>query len=491
MPSLDQLLSRVVERKGFTIQGADEEALFARKGEESLLAAWKLDGPLSASEAAMFVAAMEQVRATSGILVAPKGVDAAAKELTGANKGIEVWAESRLVLEVGEAFVRDACDGAAPHATATAPTTATGGFPATPAQGQVPGRTPTGANAFQATAEVQATNRPTSKFPSLVAQAASASVVSNHGAAYFMPNKRKQAPADMQAQIPQQKSGTLGYAWGGAGTHSGPVNPGIAQVRSGKARLQTDQWGNVVQPGQQAAAPAQPMIAPDADVEIITTPRRSSAASAAPAQQVAPPAPAPKAPIAHDTEAYEIITTKKKPENSAVQVPAAATPAGCTTLKLNVGKDEAVAKTGKTGTARLALVPHVAFEYDLEMNRPGMAAPVTAKGAVLVSSLTGELRTADGLAYADAEPEGARKDAEKLHAVDVYDKVKGHLGKTYTKTIQVEREVAGNGIMESVKMTPDVDEMGLEHKGIVHLPVWEVTGATGVTKIDAFTGAIL
>lgn len=487
MPSLDQLLSRVVERKGFTVQGADQEALFARKGEETLLAAWKLDGPLSASEAAMFVAAMEQVRATTGILVTPKGVEPAAKELAASNKAIEFWAESRLVLEVGEALVRDACDGPLHH-PAAAPAAA--GYPATPASGQTPGpHSYSGANAFQATAEVQATNRTTSKFPSLVAQAASASVVSNHGAAYFMPNKRKEQPADMQAQIGVQKGGSLGYAWGGAtgGSGAGTSNPGIAQVRSGKPRLQTDQWGNVIKPGQQAAAPAQPMMAPDAGVEIVSTPRRASA-PAAPAPQVAPPV---KAPVVHDNEAYEIITTKKKPEHSAVQVPAASAPAGCTTLKLNVGKDEAVAKTGKSGAARLTLVPHVAFEYDLEMNRPGMVAPVTAKGAVLVSSLTGELRTIDSLAYADSEPADARKDAEKLHAVDVYDKVKGHLGKTYTKTIQVEREVAGNGIMENVKMTPDIDEMGLEHKGIVQLPVWEITGSTGVVKVDAFTGAVL
>ena len=51
-----------------------------------------------------------------------------------------------------------------------------------------------------ATQAVQDTNRTSSKFPSLVAQAASASVVSNAGAAYFLPNKKKEQPADMQAQ---------------------------------------------------------------------------------------------------------------------------------------------------------------------------------------------------------------------------------------------------------------------------------------------------
>jgi hypothetical protein len=125
------------------------------------------------------------------------------------------------------------------------------------------------------------------------------------------------------------------------------------------------------------------------------------------------------------------------------------------------------------------------------MNRPGMPAPVTAKGAILVNSLSGDLRTVDALEFAASEPADARKDAEKLTAVDVYDKVKGHMTKTFSKTLSVEREVAGNTVMENMKLAPEPDEMNLQHRGIVWCPVWEVTGSTGVTKVDAFSGVVL
>ncbi len=450
MQTLDQLIARVVEHKGYTVQGSDAEALFARKGDEAFLAAWKLDGPVTAADAQLFLQAYEQVHATSGVLVAPRGLDAAAKDAIAAAKGVEAWAESRLVLEVGEAMVKDALDGRQPAGVAApAPVapSAPAQFPATPA------------SAFQASPQTQATNKTTSKFPSLVAQAASASVVSNAGAAYFMPNHHKEAPADMQATIAQQKGGALGYAWGGATGSSS--NPGIAQVRSGRhPSKHVDQWGNLIPEGQQAPVAS-----------------AASAAPAAAAVQVAP-----------DEEAYEIITTKKPAKAAATVVEPVSTGSGV--LKLNVSAQDALAKSGKTGTPKLALVPHVAFDYDLHMERPGLATPVTGKGALLVSSLTGDLRTVDALAWEPTAPADARREQEKLQAVDLYEKVKAHMLKTYTKTVQVEKEIAGNTVMENVKLVPDPDEMGLQHRGMIMCPVWEITTSTGVTRVDAFTGAV-
>jgi hypothetical protein len=471
MPSIDQLLSRVVERKGYIVQGADQEALFARKGEEALLAAWKLDGPLTAADAQMFLAACEQVRAASGVLVAVGGVDAAARDLLSANKSVDVWAESRLVMEVGEAWVKDALD-AAPRPAAQGPPAR---LPATPGSST---NVPSGANAFQATREVAAGNKPSSKFPSLIAQAAGASVVSNAGAAYYMPNKRKEAPSDMQATIPQKAGGSLGYAWGGGA--GGPVNSGIAQVRSGRHPKNGLQEGGTVGAAPAAMAPQSNYIVPGDDVEITTSPRRGASP--------APAAPAARAPVPAETEAYEIITTKKPAAKEAVK--AAAPSSGV--LKVNMTKEEALAKAGaKAGsTVRLTLVPHVAFEYDLNMQRPGVQ-PITAKGALLLSSLTGELRPVDGLAYADAAPAEARREQEKLQAVDLYDKVKSYMSKTFSRTLNVEREVAGVSMTETMKLVPDPDECGLEHKGMVAVPVWEVVTSTGVTRVEAYTGNLL
>lgn len=466
MPGLDQLLSRVVERKGFHVQGADSEALLARKGDDALLAAWKTDGPLTAADATIFLTAMEQVHAGTGILVATKGAEQPAKDLLASVKTVELWAESRLVVEVGEAFVKDALEGLA-MAPAAPPTPFPQAAPAAPAP-----RTPT-------------------KFPSLVAQAASAASGNGHGIAYYMPNKKKEQPADMQATIPQQRGGALGYAWGGGGgtVARGADHSGIAQTLPSKPRIKTDQWGNVIPKGATAAAGAAAVAAAEsADVELM---------QGAPRRRVPNPAATGAAPpvvMDADADAYEIIDTKKQKKAAAASgatVVKDASPPACSTLKLNVGKDDAVAKSGKSGTAKLALVPHVAFEFDLEMNRPGMTAPVTAKGAILVNSLTGDLRTVDALDYNASEPTDARKDAEKMTAVDVYDKIKSHMSKTYGRTMNVEREVAGNTVMSTMKLVPEPEEMGLQHKGIVHVPTWEVSTSTGIVKVDAFTGSVL
>ena len=453
MLTIDQLLTRVVERKGYTVQGADAEALFARRGEETLLAAWKTDGSVNAQDAQTFLQALEQVHASSGILLAPGGVEPAAKDALQPAK-VEVWAESRIVLEVGEALVRDAWEAR----VVTPPPAAR--LPPTPAPSVGP-------------AGIQNVHQ------SLVAKAA-ASVGSNSGAAYFMPSKAK-TQADLKAEIPQGRGGSLGYAWGGAGGGTS-YNAGIAQVRSGRhPSRQVDQWGNLVDPAK--AKPATPTtVVGEDDVEIIATPKRAPARAAAPA--AAAPAPAPVA--APREEAYEIISTPKK----AAKVAQVTAPPACNTLEVKVGKDEALAKVNaKPGAiVKLALVPHVAFEYDVHLERPGMPAPVEGRGALLVSSVTGDLRVVDALAYAPAEPADARKDAEKLQAVDLYEKVKGHMVKTFSRTMNVERELAGNTVMETLKVVPDPDEMGLQHRGVVYVPVWEITGGGVNTKVDAFTG---
>lgn len=462
MLTIDQLLSRVVERKGYTVQGADAEALMARKGDETLLAAWKTDGPLDASDVQVFLQAFEQVRAASGILLAPAGVEPAAKDALAQARGVEVWAESRIVLEVGEALVKDAWDGRHPPAPAVGPA-GPASLPPTPTRTY-----PQAAGGIHA---------------SLVAKAA-ASVGSNSGAAYFMPSKPTRS-ADLKADIPQGRGGSLGYAWGGPG--GGTASPGIAQVRSGRhPSRQVDQWGNLVDPAK--AKPATPTtVVGEDDVEIISTPKKGSAprAAAAAAPAMAPTLPAPAA-----EEAYEIISAPKK---TAARVAAPQAPPACNTLAVKLSKDEALAKVqAKPGAiVKLALVPHVAFEYDVHLERPGMPAPVEGKGALLVSSLTGDLRTVDGLAYAPAEPTDARKDQEKLQAVDLYEKVKGHMTKTFSRTMNVEREVAGNTVMETLKLVPDPDEMGLQHRGVVYVPVWEITGGGVNTKVDAFTGQAL
>ena len=477
MHTLDQLLSRVVERRGFAVQGADAEALFAKKGEESLLTAWKTDGPVSAADAAMFLAAYEQVHASTGILVATQGVDASAKDALAAAKGVEVWAESRLIHEVGEAPVADATEIA--HAPAAAPQPSALSPPPS-----APARLPQTPSAFQATQSVQDTNRPTSKFPSLVAQAASASVVSNAGAAYYMPNKKKEQPADMQATIGVQKGGSLGYAWGGS-AQGGASNAGIAQIRNGRhPSRQVDQWGNLVQPGQQ---PSHELIPP---CQSLATAGAAGPAMMPSQQQHARGAPA--TPVQNaDSDAYEIITTPKK----GAGVAAASGPAPATnTLKLNITREEAMAKVGAKAGAivKLALVPHVAFEYDVNLERPDLPQPVTGKGAILVSSLTGELRNVEKLDWSATEiTDASRKDQEKLQAVDVYEKVKNQLLKTYSRSIQVEKEIAGNTVMGTVKIVPDPEEMGMQHRGMVYVPVWEITGGGANAKVDAFSGATL
>lgn len=455
MPTFDQLLSRVVERKGYTIQGADREGLLARRGDEMLLVAWKTDAPVTPADASIFTTALDQIHASAGILLAARGLDAAAKDALAARKDVEVWPESRIVIELGEAFLRDALDA---HAQ----------LPAAPAPAAMP----------QAAVPQTRTAQPKS-FPSLVGRAASASSADTRGAAYYMPNKPKAQAPPAQAQ----SGASLRYAWGGA-AGGVEVHSGVAQIRNGRKP-------------QAAQAPAQPsstIIVPENDdVEIISTPRKG-AAKAAPAP--AAPAPeAPRAPAPAVTEAYEIITSKPKKAAASADAPAAATSAGSDTLKAAVQKADAeakaAAKVGAIKQTKLALVPHIAFEFDACIERPQLPAPITGKGAVLVSSLTGELRQVSVLDWAEAAPADARKDAPKLQAVDVYDKVKGHLGKQFGKELKVEREVGGTTVMENLKISPGPEELGLNHRGIVYVPVWEIGGANGAAKVDGLTGNVV
>lgn len=485
MASLDQLLARVIERRGYTVQGADGEAIFARKTDGSLLVAWKLGAAVTAEDTRTFTQALEQVDASAGILVAPEGTEAEATEAIQ-GKSIEVWTESRLVLEIGRALLRDALD--APAAKAPAPTPAPAAKPP----------------------------RGSGRFPSLLAQAASASSVDNRHAAYYMTSKpRAPAASGTPPPAPVAKgSGMLGYAW--AGGMGATIDPGVAQVRNGRrprgevveaatpdGPTLSDIIGGgdieFVKPRRRAnpgasSAGATTTILKDEDVEIITTPRRPQ--PSAPAEPEPAAAPAPLLPMADDEEEYEILPGRGDEKKASADdiVPEAAEPTAAegesTTLRIGVDEEEAVKIAGKSGTARLTLVPHIAFEYDLRMDRPGMSVPLEAKGAMLASGVTGGITMLETLAYADADPK-ARKEPSKLHAVDVYGKVKQHLARTYTKTLRVERELAGNAVMENVKFVPDASEMNLQHKGAVMVPVWEIIGSTGIVRVNAHTGDVI
>lgn len=505
MPTLDQLVSRVVERKGYAVQGADEGALLARKDDERLLVAWSPKASVSIADASMYLAAMEQIGATSGVLIAPLGIDQNARDLLAAKETVEVWPESRLVIEAGEAVVKDAIESfkagpqpaagpAAPRATAAA--AAATYLPRTP--------TPTASLIGRA---IASTGRP-----------------HDPGTVMFMPSKpTRQVAGGSQAAIPQ-KNGALGYAWGGMG---GTTSNGIAMVRNGRRRTEeapaisatpipdastglaaiaeNDDVELITTPRkprrapEAPAAPAKPIIeADEMDIEIMTTPRNrgrrmnGAAATAAVATPVAEPAaPEPVAAPAAPAPTSLSATFAPSLEAAVAATSAPAAETGATNaLRIRVPREDAFARAGVSGGAsvKLALVPHIAFNYDLHMERPGMVAPVTAKGTILVSSVTGELRVADALERAASEPADARKDAERLHAVDVYDRVKAHMTKTYTKMVNTERELAGNTVMETVKLTPDQNEMGLDHKGVVYVPVWETSGAEGPVRVCGYTG---
>ncbi len=466
MPTMDQLLARVVERKGFLVQGADAEGLLARRGEESLLVAWKINGPITAADAQLFTTAMEQVHASSGILVAPKGCEQAVKDHAASMKTLEIWAESRLVVEVGDAFVKDALGVPGIDAPASTP------MPMAAAPAPAP-RVNTAIGAGQ----------------SLVARAATASSGDTRGAAMYMPNKPRTVTPEPRM---------LNYAWGGAPSGT-VVDPGVAQIRNGRrptpqaaaAATPVHQDVDLVStPRQRAASAPTPMIVPENDdVELVSTPRQSRAAA---------PAPAPKASSMHlpaladDEEEYEIITTPKK--NAASPKTADAAPQESDSLRASLSREEAgqraADKVGAVKSARLSLVPHVTFEYNVRVERKELDTPLTGKGAFIVSSVTGELRTVPKLDVGES-PADARRESPKLQAVDVYDKVKSSLTKLYSRDLRVQREVGGVDVSENIRISPSLDELGLSARGILYVPIWEITGTTGSVRVDAHSGDLV
>ncbi|MHB8606287.1 MAG: hypothetical protein ACYDCK_13640, partial [Thermoplasmatota archaeon] len=171
-------------------------------------------------------------------------------------------------------------------------------------------------------------------------------------------------------------------------------------------------------------------------------------------------------------------------------------PAPPSTLAVRVAKQDAaqrvVDRIGTLKGARLSLVPHIAFDFDAWVEAESLPEPLSGKGAVLVNAITGTMRDTTPIEIGQTLPEAAAPTGEpKVQALDVYEKVKGHILKQFSRELKVSREVAGVDVFENVKVVPSIDDLGMNHRGVVLVPVWSLTGDKGSVELDAASGAIL
>lgn len=488
MPRFEELLRHVFERKGYAVgagrpvigaSGTTYEApIFAQHASGDLIVLWKVHGAVSAEDLEAVGRAVSDTNVAGAVVATASAANAS----PAPGSKVDLWSLPRLIAEVGEAYVHAAVqeegpapDGAASGAAAPAPE------------------------------PVAAPARDKNKFRSLVAMATDVSATAGTDPNVYLYNtKPRSRTSDAASAKP------LPYAWSGQGAaNAAPTHSSVAEYVQTRRR-------------PAAAAPRAPIMAPeDNDVEIITTPRKR----AAPAE---PPAPASM--VADEEEEYEIITSKKPRKQAVLEDTPAAAPAPASapapapaaavvaarapeppapaapewqgptappqTCAVRLTREQAAraaaAHVGAARDVRLALVPHIAFDYDASVEHPKLSSPLAGRGAVYVNAVTGAMRDGDAVAFGTSLPEAADPPAPtRLQAADVYEKVKGFLTKQFSRELKVTREVGGNEVYENVRVTPALHQLGLDHRGVVNAPVWVVQGERGTAHVDAVTGALI
>ncbi len=138
----------------------------------------------------------------------------------------------------------------------------------------------------------------------------------------------------------------------------------------------------------------------------------------------------------------------------------------------------------------LELVPHLAFEYacDLPDGRGGTR---THTGTLLLNAVNEEVVSLEAPRFSDGAPEGARLLDGDLGQETAEKRARKHLKTALTRDIEVENDDGNVSIMETRRVTPDLDEIRLDPQGTWYLPVWRLEGQNGTIRVDAHSGDVL
>lgn len=456
MPQFQELLAQVFERRGYTVAfGATmtgqsgtsyQVPLLAKSGANALAVLWKTDQPLSATEATSFAGALTDLGLAGGVLVAWAGAEPAA---TGVAVGkVEVWNQARTAAEVGDAILAQTLAPAKP----TGPVPMTGAAASAPVS-TVPVTVVTTPAAAPTPAAPIAAAAVGPKHPSFLSRAASAAA--SAGDAVLVSGRRK-------TEAPSPSDGRpLGYAWTSGGVSSGlvPASKGAIEVPNRARRSEVASNGPAAIPGITGDANAPATRAPSAPSAPRITPPHGPM-DLSPRPTGLPPLPA--------------------------TVPA---PTGTQVLTTVVAKDAALGMAatavGNVRAAKFALVPHVAFDYDCHVESEYFEKPMTGKGTVLVNAITGTVHNVAPMSLVETVPEAAEVLPAKFTAVDVYDKVKAVLTKVFVKEVSIAKEIDGNEISDTKRISASLDDLNLNHRGIVMVPTWVCQGEKGTAQVDA------
>ncbi len=138
----------------------------------------------------------------------------------------------------------------------------------------------------------------------------------------------------------------------------------------------------------------------------------------------------------------------------------------------------------------LDLVPYFVFEYSAAVEENGEVHE--SQGTIAVNALTrapeqwsGDFEMIDGLEYFDRKQEPKTDEKDAFH---IAQKKAVELG-TIVKERVKERD--GATIEEKKTIRPKTEDIQMEGKGMVYLPIWCVEGSKGSVIIDASKGKIL
>ncbi|MHB8586980.1 MAG: hypothetical protein ACYDDF_14215 [Thermoplasmatota archaeon] len=419
------LLAQVFASKGYAVEEGAYGGLVARSGTDVVLIEWKAHGAVTTEEIDALASVMPRVNATRAILVAGDGAPPAIIE-QGAKAGIETWPMARAAVEVGMAALESARTEE-PAAAVPLPTVAPPTAPTRPASSSAaldPRSAPGASMLNEDSARIIHAKPP----KSLIQEAMSASA--NPSGVVYLPSKPR-APA---AEAPR----VLPSAWDIA---SGSASLGVEEIKTTH---------------KHAAAHAAHHGAGAATATVIEAKEDSGAE------------------IVGGSKVKSTVVTAKFPDGATMRLRTAAADAA-----------QRAPTLGRIQTAQLQLIPHITFDYDCRLENEYLPEPIVAKGAVLVNALSGTLVDVPAVELGEALKEGAPQQP-RLAALDVYDKVKSHLMKQVSREVKIEREVGGSTVMGTEKIAPSIDELGLNHRGMVLVPVWHLVGEHGTADIEGY-----
>ncbi len=139
----------------------------------------------------------------------------------------------------------------------------------------------------------------------------------------------------------------------------------------------------------------------------------------------------------------------------------------------------------------LQLVPHFVYDFKCALNVPGGEDRVV-EGCVAINALTSQWETWEPDFETVEEVSATHERLEpKIDEESAFKSAKAAAQELGTEEIESIREADHATIVEKKVESPEEEDIVLNRRGLVYLPVWCVEGTLGVIIVNANTGKII